>query len=52
MLLTCAGDVRQCDNRQIETFPRIKAADVKENPVEDPPVQRYNGPKKPEMPEV
>ena len=43
MLLTCEGDVRQCKNRQIETFSRLKAAYMSESPVEDPPVQRYNG---------
>ena len=43
MLLTCEGDVRQCKNRQIETFPCLKAAYMSESPVEDPPVQRYNG---------
>ena len=39
MLLTCPSDVKQCKNRQIETFPRLNPADVKEKPVEDPPVQ-------------
>ena len=51
MLLTFSGDVRLSENKQIETFPRLKAVDMKEHLVEDTSVQRYNGPKKPAMPE-
>ena len=52
MLLTFSDDLRQNENIKIETFPRLKAAELKEHPVDDPPVQRYNGPKKPVMPET
>ena len=51
MLLTVTDDDRSSETKPIETFPRLNAMERKEIQIEDTPVLRYNGPKKPDMPE-
>ena len=49
MLLTFV-DKYDKDKPQNQTFRRIKKEEMKEQVIEDIPVDRYQGPKKPEMP--
>ena len=51
MSVTASHDGGSGEVKEIETFPRLKAGEMKEKQIEDIPVYRYNGLTNHDMPE-